>query len=847
MNISYAWLKSVAPGLSESPEELAERLALLGAPVEEITSASAGLEDLIVGEVKTVRGHPNADRLSLCEVYDGEELVEVVCGAPIIEEGGFYPFAPVGVTLPGGFKLKRAKIRGEYSNGMLCSEKELGLGRDQSGIMLLSGDVSAGQSLIEALGLDDVRMDVEVTPNRGDWLSHVGIAREVAPGGIAGVVLPPIPGARALDIEVKSGEHEVSHAGVTIRIDEPELCYRFLGVIIRGVKVGPSPRWLAARLRSVGQQPINNVVDATNYVMLELGNPMHAYDLGKLEGSSLIVRKASGGETMQTLDGLEHKFDSEMLLICDTAGPHDIAGIMGGLHSSVTADTTDILLECALFDPKSIRKTCRALGISTDASFRFERGVDPVGHLPAVERALEVVLATAGGEVDGPILEVLPRPWEPSTVTLRPSRVERVLGVRFETAELEALLTPLGFKVQSGGGEVQSGAAEGETEGGRGENGCDLSVIVPGYRSYDVTREIDLIEEISRAHGYDRFPDDLAPARPTTVSDDPLFQLEDLIRTVLSGEGLFEAANPAFAPTYEGEVELSNPISLEESRLRTSLIPGLLRNIEYNFARGVRDIRLFECGTVFHSGGAGEPPREDLHVAFVLTGRKEPEHWSGAGEPLDFWSVKGVVETVLAVSGWEDPVVKIPSAPASVEGLAEDSTGALAGNSAEDLAGDSAGGLFVPASVVALVTGDGTATGAAGQVRPDRIDAPAWAGAVWAMELTLPAEPAAKTTLTYRPLSPFPGVDRDLALLVPYDVLTSAVSDKIRDVGDALLERVTLFDLYRGDGVAEGHRSLAFRLRLQAWDRTLTDKEVDRVVKKIVMRLAEDLGVEQRL
>ena len=816
MNISYAWLKSVAPGLSDSPEELAERLALLGAPVEEITSVSAGLEDVIVGEVKTVRSHPNADRLSLCEVYNGEKVVQVVCGAPVIEEGGYYPFAPVGVTLPGGLELKRAEIRGEYSDGMLCSEKELGLGRDQSGIMLLSGDVSAGQSLVEALGLDDVRMDVEVTPNRGDWLSHVGIAREVAPDGVAGVVLAPIPGVNPLDIKVKSGEREVSHGGVTIRIDEPEQCYRFLGVIIRGVKVEPSPQWMAARLRAVGQQAINNVVDATNYVMLEMGSPMHAYDLGKLKGSSLIVRKATKGETMETLDGLEHEFDAEMLLIGDTAVPHDIAGIMGGMHSSVTEDTTDILVECALFDPKSIRRTRRALGISTEASFRFERGVDPEGHLPAVKRVLEVILATAGGEVDGPILEVLPRPWEASSLTLRPKKVEQVLGARFENAELEALLTPLGFTVQNGGGEGDGG---------------DLSVLVPGYRSYDVTREIDLIEEIARAHGYDRFPDDLAPARPTTVPDHPLFQLEDRLRTVLSGEGLLEATNPAFAPVHEGEVELSNPISLEESRLRTSLIPGLLRNVEYNFARGVRDVRLFELGTVFHAGPAEEPPREDFHVAFVLTGRREPEHWSGGAEAFDFWSVKSLVETVLTESGWDETAVNVPEAGASIEGLI----------------GDSAGSLLVPASVVALTAGDGNPTGATGQVRPDRIDAPAWAGAVWAMELTLPGEPAAKTTPEYRPLSLFPGVDRDLALLVPYDVPSSAVSDEIYKVGGPLLERVTVFDLYRGDGVAEGHRSLAFRLRLQAWERTLTDKEVDGVVEEIVKCLREDLGVEQRL
>ena len=821
MNISYDWLKSLAPGLRESPDELAERLALLGAPVEEITPVSAGLEDVIIGKVKTVRGHPDADRLSLCEVDNGEEVVQVVCGAPVIEAGGFYPFAPVGVTLPGGLELKRAKIRGEYSNGMLCSEKELGLGRDQSGIMLLSGEISAGQSLIEVLGLDDVRMDVEVTPNRGDWLSHIGIAREVAPGGVAGVALAPVPGASPLDLEVKSGEREVSHGGVTIRIDEPEHCYRFLGVIIRGVKVEPSPQWLVARLRAVAQQTINNVVDATNFVMLEMGNPMHAYDLGKLKGSSLIVRRAIKGETMQTLDGLEHKFDAEMLLIGDTKVPHDIAGIMGGMHSSVTSDTTDILLECALFEPKSIRRTRRALGISTDASYRFERGVDPEGHLPAVKRALEVILATAGGEVDGPIMEVLPRPWEASALKLRPARVEQVLGVRFDDAALGALLTPLGFTIQNGGGK-----AGGDS---------DLSVIVPGFRSYDVTREIDLIEEVTRAHGYDRFPEELAAARPTTVEDDPLFQLEDRLRTVLSGEGLLEATNPAFAPTHEGEVELGNPISREESRLRVSLIPGLVRNVEYNFARGARDVRLFELGTVFHSAGAGEPPREDPHVAFVITGRREPEHWSGSGEAVDFSNVKALAETVLAESGWDESAVKVFDAvDSSVD-------------SSVDSAVDPAGDLFVPSTFVALTAGDGTPTGAAGQLRAERVDAPAWAGDVWAMELTLPAEPVARTTPVYRPLSPFPGVDRDLALLVPYDVPTSTVSDEMWDAGGVLLERVTVFDLYRGDGVDEGHRSLAFRLRLQAWDRTLRDKEVDRIVEKIVKRLREGLGVEQRL
>ena len=817
MNISFAWLNAMVPDLALGVEEVAEHLATRGAPVEDTEYLGAGLEQVIVARVESVRQHPNADRLSLCEVNNGEETLQVVCGAPIIHEGGYYPFAGVGVTLPGDFTLKRAKIRGEYSNGMLCSEKELGLGRDQGGIMHLTGQVSLGQPLTEALALDDVRLDVEVTPNRGDWLSHVGVAREVAPGGVDGIELPAIPGAPEFDLEVKTAELEVTHAEVGIRIDEPALCYRFLGVIIRGVEVGPSPEWLAQRLRAVDQQPINNVVDATNYVMLEMGNPMHAYDLGQLDESRLVVRHARDGEEMQTLDGLEHELDSDMLMICDASVPHDIAGVMGGMHSSVTEETTEILLECALFEPKSIRRTRKALGISTDASYRFERGVDPEGHLPAVKRALEVILATAGGEIDGPILEVLPRPWEPVTLTLRLSRVTRVLGVSLGAKEIEGLLEPLGFGVDAGGED-------------------ELSVRVPGYRSYDVTREVDLIEEIARTHGYDNFPDDLGPARPTSVPDDPLFQLEDNLRLALAGAGLLEATNPAFAPESEGDVELNNPISSEESRLRGALLPALLRRVEHNFARGARDVRFFEIGTVFHFAGSGNAPHEDLHVALTVTGRQRPGHWSEEVEPVDFWTLKGLVQETLAESGWEGVSV----GPAGAGAVAEGADGA----GGEGFWGDP---MFVPSTTVGISLSSGVSVGSAGQVRKERIDAPAWAGPLWAMELRLPAEPRLERTPTFRPLPQFPGVDRDLALLVPHDVPADSVVECIRGSGGALLDKVTIFDMYRGEGVGEAERSLAFRLRLQAWDRTLTDKEVDRVVGKVIKRLVEDLGVEQRL
>lgn len=801
MNVSYSWLTSMVPGLKASSEEIAEYLAARGAPVQAMEFVGAGLEDLVVARVESVRRHPNADRLSLCDVNRGGEILQVVCGAPVIKEGGYYPFAGIGVTLPDGVKLKKEKIRGEYSNGMLCSEREIGLGRNQLGIMRLPDDLTAGQPLVAALGLDDIRMDVEVTPNRGDWLSHLGLAREIAPGGVDEVKLPPIPGAPMLDIAVSTGEREVAHGEVSIRIDEPDLCWRFLGVIIRGVTVGSSPQWLTAHLRSVGQKPINNVVDATNYVMLEMGNPMHAYDLGKLEGSRLIVRRARDGETMQTLDGLDHEFDSEMLMICDASVPHDIGGIMGGKHSSVTEDTVDVLLECALFDPKSIRNTRRALGISTDASYRFERGVDPEGHLPAVKRALEVILSAAGGEIDGPILEVLPRPWETVSIALRPSRVAQVLGVCFEREEIETLLGHLGFTLTDGKGE-------------------EIQVIVPGYRSYDVTREIDLIEEIARTYGYDRFSDTPGPVRATTVPDHPVFRLEDQLRVVLAQEGLLEATNPAFASEYEGNVEIDNPISLEESYLRSSLLPALLRNVEYNFARGSRDIRLFEIGTVFQGADVGDPPQEALHVGVALTGRQRPSHWSERDNLVDFWDLKGILEATVAASGWGETSLST------------------------ELKGES---FFEGSMGLSVVSEDGLVIGSAGRVEGHRINAPAWAGEVWGVELRLPPNPKMEKIPTFRPLPQFPGVDRDLALIVPQDIAAAVVIKEIRRMGGDLLDDVAIFDLYRGEGIGDGDRSLAFRLRFQAWDRTLTDKEIDRVVGKIVKTLQEDLGVQQRV
>ena len=434
------------PGLDLDAQGVAEHLALRGAPVEEMHSPGALLGDVVVGHVLTAGRHPNADRLSLCTVDAGDGVKSVVCGAPNVKAGSWYPFAPVGAVLPGGVGIKKAKIRGEVSEGMLCSPREIGLGSDHSGILEIFGDFTPGEPFVAAMGLDDVTMDVEITSNRGDLLSHLGIARELASDRHGEARLPEIPGDPGVDLSWEQGPAEVESAGVRIHIGDADLCSRFVGVVIRGVTIGPSPAWLQERLRGVGSRPINNVVDATNYIMLELGHPMHAYDLSRLGGSAIVVRRAGPDErTFVTLDEVERKITSDMLMICDAERPVGIGGVMGGLDSEVDDRTTDVLLECALFDPKSIRSTRRALAMSTDASYRFERGVDPEDIRDAVQRAVTLILATAGGRVDGPALDVCPRPFEARVIGLRMARIERVLGVPFTREQVRLLLGPLGF------------------------------------------------------------------------------------------------------------------------------------------------------------------------------------------------------------------------------------------------------------------------------------------------------------------------------------------------------------------------------------------------------------------
>jgi phenylalanyl-tRNA synthetase beta chain len=790
MHVSDRWLRTLAPTLRGSPAELAAQLTALGVPVDAVVPLATGFEDIVVARVRRLRPHPNADRLRIAEVDVGDGVLrQVVTGAANVREGGSYPFVPAGGRLPDGRTIRGARLRGEWSEGMLCSEEELGLGRDAEGLMELVDPPPPGTPVAVALGLDDVRYVLEVTPNRGDLLSHWGVARELAPGGDADLVLPPVgePPQAAWCL----GEGRGAAGPVRVEVEDAGDCPQYLAAVVTDVVVGPSPTWLAQRLRAVGLRPINNVVDVTNYVLYELGQPLHAFDLARLAGPMLLVRRARAGERLVTLDGVERRLDSEILVIADADGPVAVAGVMGGAATAVRPETTAVVLECAEFAPARVRRAARGLGLATDAAQRFERGVDAGGLERALRRALELLLATAGGQVAEPLLR-LGRAPAPRALTLRAERARRVLGVGFEPRTMAAVLAPLGFAPRPEAGEVR--------------------VQVPLWRA-DVQEEIDLVEEVARRWGYDRFPAELAPFRPSAVLEDPQVEVERRLRRWGLRWGLMEARTAAFAPPAPHRVALPHPLSQEESHLRDSVAGGLVRRLAYNAARGVRHVRLFELGTAFQRNG--DAIGEERRLGVLVFGDRMPRHWSGPSEPWSFWDVKGMAEELAAAWGleWGEG---IPTPPELDDDLR-----------------------------VAARNAAGTVWVVAGRLRPDAWDRPAWAGEAWVLEARPPTTwPADERR--YRPLPEFPAVERDLALVVPDELPAARVEALLRQVAGKHLEALFPFDVYRGPHVPAGHRSIAWRLRFRAPDRTLTDDEVERAVSAALRRLEEELGVRRR-
>jgi phenylalanyl-tRNA synthetase beta chain len=785
MKVLLSWLREFAP-LDADPDDLAHALGALGTPVEEKTRIGEGLDGIVVARVLQMRSHPDADRIQLVDVDAGNgEALQICCGAFNMEVGDLVPLATIGTTMRNGMEVTRRKMRGEWSNGMLCSPPELGLPGDPGGILILGNGHRLGTPLREALGIEaDVLYELEVNPNRPDAMSVAGVARDLAAYYRKPFALPkPDIGSVATGPPVGSL--------VTVDVLDPEGCGRFTARVLQGVAVGASDPKIATRLTLLGMRPINNVVDVSNYVMLELGQPSHPYDLSLVGGGGLRVRRARQGETLTTLDGVERQLSTDDLLICDANDkPSGVAGIMGGADSEISDSTTDVLVEMAWFDPMTIAKSSRRLGIRSEASARFEKGCDPFVIELAQDRFVELLGGAVTKVADG-IVDTRGNLPELPTVRVRTSRVNGVLGTSVSSAEIRELLEPIGF--------TSTPVDE------------DSDVTIPSWR-LDSSSEIDVVEEVGRMYGYER----IAPVVPPAVHFGALSERQQerrLAREVLVGLGYAEAMPmPFLAPDdlirsglEDDPISITNPLIADESVLRTSLLPGLLKTVAYNESHRNAGVALFEIGRVFRRPIEPQPlPDEREHLAVAIAGAEAPA-------AVEAWEA---LATALAV---RDRTLVAASHP----------------------------GLHATRSASVVVTGE--TVGAVGEVDPAVLanhgitERVAWFEIDLGRVLDLP-----HGERPYRLVSRFPSSDIDLAFETPDDVPAAAVEQALREAGGELLFSVALFDTYRGPGVREGARSLAYRLRLQASDRTLTDGEVGEVRQRCIDAVVSATGAALR-
>lgn len=835
MNVSHEWLKAFVPH-TRSAEDVRDLLTAHVATVEGFERLRADLAPFVIARVVETQKIPDT-KLSFNKVDDGSgELLDVVCGAPNVTQGAVYPFARSGTTMPGGFTIEKKKIRGFTSNGMLCSARELGLGDDHEGILELQTDAATGTPLLDVLPLGDTRLVVDVLPNRPDLLSHIGLARELSAltgvplNSVLDAMLPAdVDGAaagRAVAVhEVVRGEREARSGSATVRLEDAEGCPAYYGAVVRGITIGPSPSWLRARVEAAGVRSINNVVDVTNVILHGLGQPMHAFDLDRLNKQTVVIRRARAGEKMTTLDGVARTLTPDMTVIADAQQSIAVAGVMGGQDSEVKDTTTDVFLEVAYFDPRRTRQTRRALSLSTDASYLFERGIDRGGLEQAMRAAISLIVAVAGGRVDGGIMVAGATPPSLPVVPLRASRVAAILGAPVSAAESTQYLQRIGFAVST------THASNGETI---------LSVTPPSWR-HDVTRDVDLIEEIARLHGYDKLPDTIEAYRPTTVPDHPLFVTSRRVRDALVGAGLAEVRPMPFVKGDDAtHWRVTNPLAEDEPHLRTSVRDSLARRAEYNLSRMHGDIRVFEIGSVFHGKGHGvERGRgtaastlaEEVRVGILVMGARQPRHFAdGAPPAIDAWDAKGIAERAARAA--------FPSASVSVVPSADSD------------------------HVWTVLVNDASV----GHVSRVALDAPVWASPAFGVEITIGAMPlsyvanpgasaregrrpalaAPPAPVRYAPLPTTPAAVFDLALLVRDDMPAADVEAVLRSSGGDILESLALFDEFRGAGVPDGMRSLAWRLTFRHPERTLRDKEIDGRRSQLLKSLENQLGVKPR-
>lgn len=790
MKVTYNWLKEYAE-FDFTPEQLVEKLTMIGHEVDDFSKKEVEFEGVVVGHVLKKEAHPNADKLSLCQVDVGSEELSIICGAPNVAAGQKVPVALNGAKLPGGFKIKKTKIRGIESNGMICSESELKLSNRADGIMVLEDTLEPGTDFKKLAGKSDFLIDIDVTPNRPDCFGVIGIARDIA---------------TSAKTELKKPEAVPNESGaevndfIKVNILDKEKCPRYSARYIENIKIKPSPLWLVQQLESVGIRSINNVVDVTNYVMMETGQPLHAFDYKFIAGGEIIVRCAKDGEEFTTLDEKSHKLNPEVLLICDKEKAVAVGGIMGGLNSEVSVDTISVLLESAYFNPKNIRRSSKHLSISTESSKRFERGVDPNGVLYALNRAADLIAKLGEGDVAKGCVDVYPDEISPINIKLRTARVELLLGIKIPASEIKSILERLDFVVS-------------------GEN--EFTVEVPTFRP-DVTLEADLIEEIARIYGFDNIPADTSCLVEQDESKNGEEDFVQKVKQALISYGFSEAVTfdlvsteMATAFLTEGEpVKLINPLSEEMAVLRSSLIPSLLNSVRWNINRGEKNLKLFEVGTRIKK--LSGKIIEVATLTAVITGKVVEDTWKNKYQPADFFDLKGIVHRLLQ----RCRVLKVNFVPFKSE--------------------------FVTAKALSVKAGE-LELGHFGELNLNVLKSFAIDQSVFYFEILLDdLRNAAQADIAFTSISKFPPVVRDLAVVLRDEIASGNLVEAVASEGGKLLKGIQVFDVFKGKQLGDGLKSVALNLTFSSMERTLTEGEIDKRIDRILTKLKSEFSAELR-
>ncbi|MEK5106823.1 phenylalanine--tRNA ligase subunit beta [Cytobacillus sp. FSL K6-0129] len=803
MYVSYKWLQEYVDLSGITPEELAEKITKSGIEVEGVETLDEGIKGVVVGYVSEKEKHPSADKLNICQVDLGNgELVQIICGAPNVDKGQKVAVATVGAVLPGNFKIKKAKLRGEASNGMICSLQELGfesklVAKDYSeGIYVFPADTELGTNALEQLHRDDQVLELGLTPNRADCQSMLGVAYEVAAILEKDVKLPQ---PKVETVSERAADY------ITVNVEAADDNPLYVAKVIKNVKIAPSPLWLQARLTAAGIRPHNNVVDITNYILLEYGQPLHAFDYDRLGSKEILVRRANQGEKITTLDDAERELTTDHLVITNGEVPVALAGVMGGANSEVGNETTTVLLESAYFTGGAIRKSSKDHGLRSEASARYEKGVDPQRVRPAAERAAQLLTQYAGGEVLEGSVEVDTLKVEPAVITITIDKINRVLGTSLLVSEAKDILERLQFTT----------VVE--------EN--EITVTVPTRRG-DITIEEDLVEEVGRLYGYDNLASTLPGGTASAGSLTPYQKKRRIVRQYLEGAGLYQAITYSLtsedkAQNYSLEardpIKLAMPMSEERSVLRLSLTPHLLEVLKYNSARQIDATAIYETGSVFLRTAENELPEEKEHLAAAITGLWELHQWQGEKKPVDFFVLKGILEGLFSKLGLLE---QITFAKFEKDGLHP-------GRSAE---------VFL----------NETSIGFIGQVHPN-VEKELDLKETYVFELSLEKLLHAEIKpLRYEAIPRYPSITRDIALVVDQTTTAQALSTVIREAGGKLLKDVHVFDLYEGDRMEEGKKSIAYSLKYFDPERTLTDEDVVKAHDKVLKALEEKTGAVLR-